>query len=159
MSLQQIAELPVARLLADDAALLMWVTGHHVARGNHVSVIRAWGFEPINIGFTWKKLTRSGNGVHTGLGWWTCHCTKLCLLAIKGRPPRLANKVHEFVEAPVGEHSAKPEEVRRHIERVFPGADLELFARYPVPGWTTWGNEIVPNQMVFRPLVTRRADE
>ena len=37
---QQIAELPVARLLADDAALLMWVTGHHVARGNHVSVIR-----------------------------------------------------------------------------------------------------------------------
>jgi N6-adenosine-specific RNA methylase IME4 len=50
--------------------------------------------------------------------------------------------VPQPVLAPVGEHSEKPEEVRRRIERLFPGPYLELFARKPVPGWTTWGNEI-----------------
>ena len=44
--------------------------------------------------------------------------------------------------APVGAHSAKPEEVRRRIMRLFPGPYLELYARRPVPGWHTWGNEI-----------------
>jgi N6-adenosine-specific RNA methylase IME4 len=149
MSLQQIADLPVGRLLAHDAALLMWVPGHHLARGDHVPVIKAWGLEPISIGFIWKKLNRSRSGVHTGLGWFTRHGTEICLLAIKGRPPRLANDVHELVEAPVGEHSAKPEEVRCRIERVFPGPRLELFARrHPVDGWDTWGNEIPPSQML-----------
>jgi MT-A70 len=38
MSLQEIADLPIARLLADDAALLMWCPGHHVALGNRFHV-------------------------------------------------------------------------------------------------------------------------
>ena len=44
---------------------------------------------------------------------------------------------------PVGEHSAKPEEVRRRIERLFPGPYLELYGRKLVPGWDVWGNEIL----------------
>jgi N6-adenosine-specific RNA methylase IME4 len=46
------------------------------------------------------------------------------------------------VFAPRGEHSEKPEEVRRRIERLFPGPYLELYGRKLVPGWTVWGNEI-----------------
>lgn len=64
------------------------------------------------------------------------------MLATKGSPLRLATDVHQCVLAPVGEHSAKPEEVRRRIERLLGGPFLELYARAPVPGWTTWGNEI-----------------
>ena len=41
-----------------------------------------------------------------------------------------------------GEHSVKPDEARRRIERLFPGPYLELYARKPAPGWTVWGNEI-----------------
>jgi N6-adenosine-specific RNA methylase IME4 len=48
----------------------------------------------------------------------------------------------------LGEHSAKPEEVRRRIERLFPGPYLELYGRKLVPGWTVWGNEIRRNQFV-----------
>jgi N6-adenosine-specific RNA methylase IME4 len=52
--------------------------------------------------------------------------------------------VHQVVMAPVGEHSAKPDEVRRRIERLLNGPYLELFARKPVEGWTVWGNEVAP---------------
>jgi hypothetical protein len=38
--------------------------------------------------------------------------------------------------------TAKPEEVRKRIERLYRGAYLELYARRVAPGWTTWGNEL-----------------
>ena len=43
---------------------------------------------------------------------------------------------------PVGEHSEKPEEARRRIERLLAGPYLELYGRKPVDGWTVWGNQI-----------------
>jgi hypothetical protein len=78
---------------------------------------------------------------------------------IKEMPLRLANDVHQVVRlrasssamragvmgramAPVGEHSGKPEEVARRIERLYGVRYLKLFARRPREGWTTWGNEI-----------------
>jgi hypothetical protein len=66
------------------------------------------------------------------------------LLATRGNPLRLSKDVHQVVIAPVGEHSQKPDEVYRRIERLYPGPYLELFARKPRDGWTTWGNEIPP---------------
>jgi len=71
--------------------------------------------------------------------------TEPCLLATRGSPLRLANDVHQVVVAPrleEAEHSEKPEEVARRIERLYPGPYLELFARRPRERWTTWGNEI-----------------
>jgi N6-adenosine-specific RNA methylase IME4 len=55
--------------------------------------------------------------------------------------------VHEVVVAPVGEHSEKPDEVYRRIERLYPGPYLELFARKPRKGWTVWGNEVPPHPL------------
>jgi hypothetical protein len=55
------------------------------------------------------------------------------------------------VLAPVGEHSEKPDEVRRRIERLFPGPYLELYARKPVPGWNCWGNEIPRSEFSVPP--------
>ena len=150
MTLQQIADLPVASLAADDCALPMWVQSTHLALGNHVPIMRAWGFEPVTVGFSWFKRNASGEGFHYGLGNFTRHGTEICVLGIKGSPLRLAKDVHEIIDAPIGElHSAKPAEVRRRIERLFVGPYLELFGReLPEPGWTTWGNEIRPDQMV-----------
>jgi hypothetical protein len=34
--------------------------------------------------------------------------------------------------------------VYRRIERLYPGPYLELFARKPRDGWTTWGDELPP---------------
>jgi N6-adenosine-specific RNA methylase IME4 len=51
--------------------------------------------------------------------------------------------VHQVVITPVGEHSEKPDEVRRRIERLLPGPYLELYGRKPFEGWCVWGNEVV----------------
>ena len=66
------------------------------------------------------------------------------LLATRGSPLRLAADVHQVVIAPIGEHSEKPAEVYRRIERLYGGPRLELFARKLRPGWTTWGDELPP---------------
>ena len=54
----------------------------------------------------------------------------------------VAEDIHQVVLAPVGEHSAKPQEVRSRIERLLAGPYLELFARHAIPKWTVWGNEV-----------------
>jgi N6-adenosine-specific RNA methylase IME4 len=89
-------------------------------------------------------ITLDGDGLHWGTGCHTRANTEPCLLALRGSPLRLAKDVHQVVVAPVGAHSAKPEEVARRIERLYPGPRLELFARKPRIGWTTWGNEVPP---------------
>jgi N6-adenosine-specific RNA methylase IME4 len=61
---------------------------------------------------------------YTGMGYYTRSNSEVCLIATKGSPLRLATDVHQIVIAPVGEHSAKPEEMRRRIERLFPGPYL-----------------------------------
>jgi N6-adenosine-specific RNA methylase IME4 len=147
MSLDQIKALPVQALAADDCALLLWVTwpGLHDA----VDVIRAWGFEYRTCSFLWVKTTEKadcikldGAGLHWGMGYHTRANTEPCLLAVRGAPLRLAADVHQVVMATVAEHSEKPEEVARRIERLYGGPYLELFARRPRERWTTWGNEV-----------------
>ena len=66
------------------------------------------------------------------------------LLAVRGKPLRLAADVHQVVIAPIGEHSVKPDEVYRRIERLYPGPYLELFARKQRPNWMCWGDELPP---------------
>jgi N6-adenosine-specific RNA methylase IME4 len=139
----EIMTLPVAALAADDCALLLWCTGPHIAIGSHIKVIEAWGFRPSTVAFVWIKQNRRDGRIRTrGQGCYTLANAELCFVAIKGHPLRLAFDVHQVVMAPVGEHSEKPEEVRRRIERLFPGPYLELYGRKPASGWTVWGNEI-----------------
>jgi N6-adenosine-specific RNA methylase IME4 len=137
----------IPRLAAKDCALLFWsVWPEHPGA---LDVIKASGFEYKTAGFLWVKtekdakvITLDGDGLHWGMGYATRSNTEACLLATRGSPQRLSKDVHQVVIAPVGEHSAKPDEVYRRIERLYPGAYLELFARRERDRWTTWGNEI-----------------
>jgi ParB/RepB/Spo0J family partition protein len=147
-TIEEIAKLPVARLAADDCALVLWCTWPHIAIGTHIEIIQAWGFKPSTAAFLWVKQNPSGEGLHTGNGYYTRSNSEVCLIATKGSPLRLTTDVHQVVFAPVGEHSAKPEEVRRRIERLFPGPNLELYGRKLIPGWTVRGNEIQRDQFV-----------
>lgn len=145
--LDEIMRLPVAKLAAEDCALLLWCTWPHIVIGSHLEVIKAWGFKPSTAAFVWVKQNPSGVGLHSGQGYCTQANTEAVIYASRGSPLRLAADVHQVVFAPLGEHSAKPEEVRRRIERLFPGPYLELYGRKPVAGWTVWGNEI--NREIF----------
>ncbi len=155
-SIDAIMKLPVAALAAADSVLLLWCTGPHITIGNHTKIIEAWGFKPSTVAFVWLKQNPSGVGLHSGQGYWTLANAEVCFVATKGAPLRLATNVHQVVLAPVGEHSAKPEEVRRRIERLFAGPYLELYGRGLVPGWTVWGNEIPRDQ--FRSSISAAAE-
>jgi N6-adenosine-specific RNA methylase IME4 len=140
-AIAEIASLPVAALAAENCALLLWCTAPQIAIGTHKTIIEGWGFKPCTFGFDWVKTNADGS-LYTGMGYYTRSNSEVCLLAIKGSPLRLATDVREIVMAPVGEHSEKPEETRRRVERLFSGPYLELYARRTVPGWRRWGDEI-----------------
>ena len=130
-AIDEIKALPVAPLAADDARCSCGAHGRDCR--TRIEVIRR-GVHLQDLRFVWVKQNPSGDGLHTGMGYYTRANTEYCLLATKGAPQRFATDVHQVVLAPVGEHSAKPEEVRRRIERLFAGPFLELYGRKPVPG-------------------------
>jgi N6-adenosine-specific RNA methylase IME4 len=139
-SIERIKALPVPTLVADDCALLLWAVWPRL--DDALDVIRAWGFEYKTCGFLWVKRNPKGEGLFWGMGYHTRSNSEPCLLAVRGSPRRLASDVHQIVQDPIAEHSAKPEEVARRIGRLYGGPYLELFARRPREGWTTWGNEM-----------------
>ena len=86
----------------------------------------------------WLKQNKSGKGWFFGLGFWTRGNAEICLLAIKGKPHRNSNRVHQFLISPIRGHSQKPEEAREKIVELM--GDLprvELFAREKTEGYPT----------------------
>ena len=148
----EIKSLPVARLMAPDSALFMWVTWPKLLLPGAplppeiCELLHAYGVEYKTAGFVWVKLNPSGQGIWKGQGNYTQANTEACLLATHGSPLRLAADVSQVILSPRLEHSEKPEEARKRIERLYAGPYLELYGRRIVPGWTVWGNEINRDQ-------------
>jgi N6-adenosine-specific RNA methylase IME4 len=140
MPLHEIKRLPVAQLAAKDCALFLWGNWPNMPMWREV--IDAWDFTYSGLGFDWIKLNPNGEGLHWGNGYGTRANPEPCLLAKRGNPLRLDEGVHSVIMAPVSEHSCKPAEAYHRKERLYGGPYLELFARRPREGWTTWGNEI-----------------
>jgi N6-adenosine-specific RNA methylase IME4 len=138
----------IRKLAAENCALLLWAVWPRLP--DAIKVIEACGFEYKTYGFLWLKtkpgvevITLDGDGLFTGMGKTATRSnTESCLLGTCGSPLRLSMDVHQVVIAAVGEHSAKPDEVYRRIERLYGGPYLELFARRPRERWTVWGNEV-----------------
>jgi hypothetical protein len=77
----------------------------------------------------------------TGLGFWTRANPEPCLLATRGKPHRRRADVPKLIVSPRREHSRKPDEAYDRIEALCEGPYLEMFARFPRPGWDRWGCE------------------
>jgi len=139
MSDDDILELPVQDICEDDAALFLWVTFPNLPLG--LRVLNKWGFRYATQAFTWVKRTKHGKWFW-GCGNYTRANAELCLLGVKGSMKRASASVHSIVEAQLGEHSAKPPEVRDHIVQLFGDLPrIELFARQRTEGWDVWGDE------------------
>jgi len=54
ITIEQACALPVGPIMHDDSILWLWVTNFILARGLHLPVLHAWGFEPKTI-VTWEK--------------------------------------------------------------------------------------------------------
>ena len=152
MSTDELCRLPVSGLALPDCCLFLWVCWPTLPDALRLGT--AWGFEYKTCAFVWVKQTGRGNGWHTGMGYWTRANTEACLLFTRGNPKRQSKRVHQLIVeagqlslfppivAPVGRHSAKPQEVYSRIESLVDGPYCELFARVQWPGWTALGNEI-----------------
>jgi N6-adenosine-specific RNA methylase IME4 len=129
----------VPAMAAEDSAMLLWMVDW--APRAALDLIEALGFEHKTTAFTWAKQNEDGDGWHMGQGYWTRANPEDCWLATKGQPKRLHADVRQLVVAPVMEHSRKPD-LYDEIERLVEGPYLELYARRPRKGWTSWGNEL-----------------
>lgn len=136
----KIKDLPVNELLADDGAFYMWMVDW--CPQDALDLLAHWGLRHVTTAFTWVKQNASGEGWHMGQGYWTRANPEQCWLATKGNPKRLYADVRQLIVAPVMEHSRKPDEWLDRIERLTEGDYLELQARRPRKGWTSWGDEL-----------------
>lgn len=153
MTGQEICELPIPEMAADDAALFMWSTWPMLPLS--LEVIEDWGFTYKTAAFVWVKTYNSGLPV-CGIGRWTRGSTEHCLLATRGSPKRLDANVPQVVLLARREHSAKPPEVRGRIVQLMGDLPrIELFARRPEPslfGDTMAGRDTIGYDISGKPI-------
>jgi len=139
LDMDDLRALPVVAAAAEDACLFLWATDPLLPEA--MELMAAWGFWYKTVGFYWVKENAKNGGFFTGMGYWTRANGELCLLGTRGHPKRLDAGVRRLVVAPRREHSRKPDEVRRGIQRLVAGPYLEIFAREEAAGWDCWGVE------------------
>jgi len=134
MELQDICNMPVQDISADDCVLFIWATSPKLAEA--MQVISAWGFTYKTCA-VWDKQ-------HIGMGYYFRQQHELLLVATKGKPgtpETSARKPSVYSEKRV-EHSAKPHYFRDLIVEMYPKhSRIELFCRDPASGWAVWGNQ------------------
>lgn len=106
-----------------------------------LEVMAAWGFRYVTNACWYKS------GPRIGLGQYLRTRHELCLFGVRGQPPyaKVDGKrpcvESAFMSDRLG-HSRKPDRMLRMAEVVSPGPRIELFARRPMRGWDSWGNEL-----------------
>lgn len=138
MTVDELCDLPIRRLAAEDAHLHLWTTNGFLFECRRI--FDAWGFE-FRSSFIWVKP-------QMGIGNYWRNSHEILLTAIRGNAKQFNDKsLKSWIECDRGRHSAKPEEIRHLIARASDGPFLELFGRSPVKGWSVWGNEVAPTAL------------
>jgi N6-adenosine-specific RNA methylase IME4 len=140
MTVAEIASLPVADVVADNAHLYLWVPNALLPEG--LAVMQGWGFRYVS-NLVWAKRRKDGGPDGRGVGFYFRNVTELILFGVRGSMRTLdpARRQVNMIETVKREHSRKPDEAYELIEACSPGPYLEMFARYPRAGWTVWGAE------------------
>lgn len=140
LDLDAICDLPVSQVVAEDAHLYLWVPNALLPDG--LRVLDSWGFRYVS-NIVWAKRRKDGGPDGRGVGFYFRNVTELLLFGVRGSmrtlPP--ARSQVNMMETRKREHSRKPDEQYDLIESCSPGPFLELFARYPQDGWSSWGDE------------------
>jgi N6-adenosine-specific RNA methylase IME4 len=140
MTAKEIACLPVAEICAPRSHLYLWVPNALLADG--LMVLEEWGFT-YKANLVWHKVRKDGGSDGRGVGFYFRNVTELVLFGVRGQmrtlPPGRSQV--NLLATRKREHSRKPDEQYEIIEGCSPGPYLELFARYPRPKWSAWGNE------------------
>ncbi len=164
MTIGDLMRLPVMDLARPDSLVAFWTFDPRLDQA--FDILDAWGFTYKTVAFTWvKPFDLFGAQAHLlprlqdalaagdwdaigaalaplGKGHWTRANPEICLLASIGKPVRLDAGVRQLILEPAREHSRKPEQAVRRLERLAAGPRCELFARTRRPGWDSWGNQV-----------------
>ncbi len=174
MSFAELCDFPIDRFAAPEALILFWSTASsHV---DDLEILAEWGFVAFRPRGPDGKLLRGADGAplgrvgpgrygshqiwrkrrvgrQTGTGRWVWDQHELLVIARRGDavPAPLPGTQPESVfDAEIGEHSAKPPDVRAWIERCWPhlAPYCELFGRGGPPSdkWVFWGNQAEPQE-------------
>jgi N6-adenosine-specific RNA methylase IME4 len=141
LTLDQICDLPVAEILAPVAHLYLWCPNALLPEG--LRVLAAWGFQ-YKSNIVWHKVRKDGGSDGRGVGFYFRNVTELVLFGVRGKNARTlppGRSQVNYIGTRKREHSRKPDEQYKIIERCSPAPRLELFARGPRKGWTVWGNQ------------------
>jgi N6-adenosine-specific RNA methylase IME4 len=128
MPVADICALPVSRMAAPSALLLMWITAPLAHRG--FEVLQAWGFRYVSQA-VWVKD-------RVGLGHWARSRHELLYIAKRGDfpCPTPALFPDSVIVGQQREHSRKPDAVHRIVDaRLGHLRRVELFARARRRGW------------------------
>jgi N6-adenosine-specific RNA methylase IME4 len=141
---QEIAAMPVAGLTAERSHCYLWVPNALLTDG--LAVMAAWGFT-YKAMLVWAKRRKDGGPDGRGVGFYFRNVTEPVLFGVRGklRTASAGRRQVNMIETRKREHSRKPDELYPIIEACSPGPYLELFARYPQPGWRCWGDEADPS--------------
>ena len=125
-----------AAVAAKDCVSGWWVYGPRLP--DTLKVIEGSGFKFTTELLVWDKPGAFGTGKTTRKVFENMWGAK------RGRGIPIRNhEVSQRVVAPRAGHSVKPDEAYHALERLYGDVRrLELFARRPREGWTTWGKEV-----------------
>ena len=140
LSMFELQRFPLPPLEA-DSLLGLWVVESMQEEG--LRLVRAWGYVPKTSGI-WVKKTATGKR-HFGMGRYLRAEHERFIIGARGKARDLIldKSIRSVFEAPIGEHSEKPEHYYREIlEKLMPGPYGELFARRPREGWFCAGDQL-----------------
>ena len=135
MSLDEIAELPIAGLADNDCELYVWTTQKYLP--HTFPLLEKWGFKYCET-LVWCKEPRG-----TGQGGLFTPTTEFIVHGRRGKMPikkRIDSTWWKVTRPNV--HSRKPECFQDIIETVSDAPRLEMFARRQRIGWDVFGNEV-----------------
>jgi N6-adenosine-specific RNA methylase IME4 len=132
----------IQKISDKNCALFLWATCPRL--DSAIDILKAWGFRYCTVVFEWRKYSKSlPIRPVKNPGYYTASNVELVILGVRGTMRPTVAMIPQSVDAPRLEHSQKPEEVRRRIERMYPNKKkIELFARKKADGWDAWGNEV-----------------
>jgi len=137
MSLQEIKEIPIGSIANIGCHVYCWTTNRMLR--DTFDVLRVWG---VNYHLTMVLVKPNG----------MCPCfgykfaTEFCLLGFYGKPMQKFTKIGElnwikgFNKA--GEHSVKPDEFYKVVEKMSPIPRIDVFARRQRLNWDVFGDEV-----------------
>jgi len=134
LSLEELGaiELPAA----ENAHLYLWTINRFIVAA--YTLANHWRFRPSTM-LVWIK-----SPMGLGLGGPFATNTEFCLFCRRGNLPTKRRIDRTWFSWPRGRHSEKPEAFQSMVESISPGPYLEIFARRPRHGWSTYGNELKP---------------